>query len=66
LAAASLACFCILAAILFHANWADPEQLINFNKTIAMAGGFLALVAFGGGAWSADHVLCARCRAGRR
>jgi putative oxidoreductase len=57
LASLALAGFCILTALLFHADWADAEQAINFNKNIAMAGGFLVLVAAGAGAWSLD-ALC--------
>jgi putative oxidoreductase len=53
-AAVALAGFCLLTAMLFHTNFSDFEQVINFNKNIAMAGGFLALVAFGPGVWSVD------------
>lgn len=59
-AAFALMGFCLLTALLFHSNLADMEQAINFNKNIAMAGGFLALVAFGGGAWSLDAIRAAR------
>jgi putative oxidoreductase len=54
LAALALAGFCALTALLVHANFGDPDQLINFQKNLAMAGGFLALVAFGPGAVSVD------------
>ena len=53
-AAVALAGFCMLAAGLFHWNFADLGQWINFNKDIAIAGGFLALAAFGAGNWSLD------------
>jgi putative oxidoreductase len=53
-AAVALAGFCLLTALLFHTDFSDFEQVINFNKNIAMAGGFLALVAFGPGSWSID------------
>jgi putative oxidoreductase len=53
-AAIALAGFCGLTAALFHANSADSEQVINFQKNLAMAGGFLLLAAFGPGAWSLD------------
>jgi putative oxidoreductase len=53
-AALALAGFCLLTALLFHSDFSDLEQLINFNKNIAIAGGFLALIAFGPGAWSVD------------
>lgn len=54
-AAFALAGFCLLTALLFHTEFSNIEQLINFNKNIAMAGGFLALIAFGPGAWSVDE-----------
>ncbi|MBZ9657103.1 DoxX family protein [Phyllobacterium lublinensis] len=53
-AAVALAGFCLLTALLFHTDFSDFEQVINFNKNIAMAGGFLALLAFGPGSWSID------------
>lgn len=54
LAAASLAGFSILAALIFHTNFADQMQMIMFMKNFAMAGGLLYVVAFGAGAWSLD------------
>jgi putative oxidoreductase len=55
-----MAGFALLTAILFHNDFADPEQLTNFLKNFAIAGGFLALVSFGGGAWSLDALLSRR------
>ena len=55
IAAFGLAGFSILAALLFHANFADQTQMILFMKNIAIAGGFLFLVANGAGAWSLDN-----------
>ena len=55
-AAFALAGFCALTALFFHADFANPDQFINFMKNLAMAGGFLALTAFGPGAWSVDAV----------
>jgi putative oxidoreductase len=49
-----LAGFCVLSALIFHANFGDQMQSINFMKNMAMAGGFLFLVAGGPGAWSLD------------
>jgi len=49
-----LAGFCILSGFIFHANFADQMQSILFMKNLAMAGGFLFLVAGGAGAWSLD------------
>jgi putative oxidoreductase len=53
-AALALAAFTILAALLFHANFADPMQQIMFLKNLAIAGGFLLLAARGAGGWSVD------------
>lgn len=46
-AAIALGGFAILTALVFHWNGADPEQTINFRKDFAIAGGFLALAAWG-------------------
>ncbi len=54
LAAAALAVFTLAAAIIFHAELGDQNQFIHFVKNIAIAGGLLQLVAFGGGAYSVD------------
>ena len=58
-AALALAVFTVLAGVIFHNYWAvPPEQVmmqqINFWKNISIAGGFLALAAFGAGAISID------------
>jgi putative oxidoreductase len=53
-AALALAGFCLLTALVFHRDFQDPMQAINFYKNVAMAGGFVALVAGGAGAWSVD------------
>jgi putative oxidoreductase len=53
-AALALAAFSIAAALLFHANFGDAMQQINFMKNLAIAGGFLILAANGAGAWSVD------------
>lgn len=54
LAAAALALFSIATALAFHHNFADQNQLIHFMKNLAIAGGFLQVAAFGGGAYSLD------------
>jgi putative oxidoreductase len=51
-AAAALAIFCIAAALLFHTNFADRNQLLHFEKDLAIAGGLLLLAAFGPGRFS--------------
>jgi len=50
----ALAIFSILAALIFHHDFADPVQKINFMKNLAIAGGFLILAASGPGALSLD------------
>lgn len=53
-AAAVLALFSIGSALVAHTNFADPEQMNNFMKNLAMAGGFLMFVRYGAGAPSID------------
>jgi putative oxidoreductase len=52
--AAVLALFSVATALSFHFNLGDQNQFIHFFKNIAMAGGLLQIVAFGGGALSLD------------
>ncbi len=54
LAALLLAGFCVAAAVLFHTKFADRNQLLHFEKDLAIAGGLLVLFARGGGAWALD------------
>jgi putative oxidoreductase len=54
LAAWVLAVFCVASALVAHMNWADMMQLINFQKNLAMAGGFLVLALHGAGELSVD------------
>jgi putative oxidoreductase len=49
-----LAGFSIVSALLFHRALGDQVQFIMFMKNLAMAGGFLFLVARGAGGWSLD------------
>jgi putative oxidoreductase len=53
-AALALSIFCIVAALLFHANFADRNQVLHFEKDLAIAGGLLVLAAFGPGRFSLD------------
>ena len=54
-AAAALAGFSIMAALMFHSNFANRNEILHFEKDIAIAGGLLVLFAFGSGAWSIDR-----------
>jgi len=49
-----LAGFSIVSALIFHRALGDSMQFILFMKNLAMAGGFLFLVARGPGEWSLD------------
>jgi putative oxidoreductase len=49
-----LAGFSLLSALLFHFKPDEQMQMILFMKNVAIAGGFLLLVAHGAGALSLD------------
>src|SRR5262249_33730706 len=49
-----LAGFTLLAALIFHSNFADQTQLIMFMKNVSISGAFLLLVADGAGPLSMD------------
>jgi putative oxidoreductase len=65
-AALILAGFSIVTGFIFHTNFADQAQMINFMKNVAMAGGFLQVAAFGATAYSIDALLAARHAPARR
>jgi putative oxidoreductase len=52
LAALALALFTVVAAIGFHRDFADQNQMIHFLKNLAIAGGLLQVFAFGPGGYS--------------
>ena len=54
LVALALAGFSVVAAALFHSNFADQMQMTMFLKNVSVAGGFLILAANGPGALSLD------------
>lgn len=49
-----LAVFCVITALIFHTNFADPTQMANFLKNFAIAGGLLVLTAYNGTWYSWD------------
>ena len=57
LVAAGMAVFTLATALTFHKNFADQNQMIHFMKNIAIMGGLLQVVAFGGGKFSVDRLL---------
>src|SRR5262249_38671590 len=54
-AAVALAGFCIATAVVFHAKLGNRNELLHFEKDVAIAGGFLVLAARGAGAWALDQ-----------
>ena len=54
IASLALAAFTLAAAVLFHSNFADQNQMIHFLKNISIIGGLLQVAAFGAGALSID------------
>ena len=63
-AALALAVFCVMTGYLFHylpglgmTGMDQVMQMINFKKNLGLAGGFLALIASGAGAFSVDAYL---------
>ena len=54
-AAFLLAGFSLLSALIFHSNLEDQMQMIMFMKNVAIAGGFLMIVATGAGAYALDN-----------
>lgn len=62
LAALGLAAFCAIAAAVFHTAFGDRNQLIHFEKDLALAGAFLLLWSRGAGPLSLDARLAGRSR----
>jgi len=57
LAALVMALFTLTVAIIFHADFSDGMQLISFLKNLAIAGGFMIIIAYGSNKFSIDHFL---------
>jgi putative oxidoreductase len=47
--------FCLVTAVLFHNNYTELNQLLHFEKNLAIAGGLLTLVVAGPGQYSLRH-----------
>ena len=54
-AASIMAIFTFTVAIIFHTDFSEGMQMIFFLKDIAIAGGFMIIVAYGPGKISLDH-----------
>ncbi|MDP3668349.1 MAG: DoxX family protein [Telluria sp.] len=55
--AAILAAFSVGSALIAHTNFTDPNQMNNFLKNLAMAGGYLLFVKYGAGSPAVDDRL---------
>jgi putative oxidoreductase len=60
LGAAALGLFCVATAILFHTNFESRNELLHFEKDLAIAGGMFVLMVRGAGRWSLDGLHRAR------
>ena len=57
LAALVMSLFTLTVAIIFHTDFSDGMQLIFFLKDLAIAGGFMIIIAYGANKFSLDHLL---------
>ena len=55
LAASVMALFTFAVAIIFHTDFSEGMQMIFFLKDLAIAGGFMIVVAYGPGKISLDY-----------
>ena len=53
--ASIMALFTFSVAIIFHTDFGEELQMVLFLKDIAIAGGFMIIVAYGPGKISLDH-----------
>ena len=60
----ALVAFMIPTTWIFHANFADQDQMIHFMKNLAMTGGLLYVAAYGAGRFSIDAWLESRIETG--
>ena len=52
--ALALGLFCLATACLFHTSFSIRNELLHFEKDIAIAGGLFVLMVRGAGRWSVD------------
>jgi len=64
LGAAALGLFCLATAVLFHANFASRNELLHFEKDLAIAGGMFVLMVRGAGRYSIDAYAARETRPG--
>ena len=57
LGALALGLFCFMTAFLFHNNFQNHNELLHFEKDLAIAGGMFAITILGTGRLSLDQYL---------
>ena len=57
LGAIGLGLFCLATATLFHTNLASQNELLHFEKDLAISGGMFVLAIAGAGAFSLDRLV---------
>ena len=57
LAALVMSLFTLTVAIIFHTDFSNEMQLVFFLKDLAIAGGFMIIIAYGSNKFSLDHFL---------
>ena len=62
LGAAALGLFCVATAISFHNNFANRNELLHFEKDLAIAGGMFVLMLRGAGGLSVDAYVRQKAR----
>jgi putative oxidoreductase len=55
--AAALALFCFATAFMFHTHFGVRDELLHFEKDLAIAGGLVVLALHGVGDWSIEAAL---------
>ncbi|WP_084507900.1 DoxX family protein [Mesorhizobium sp. WSM3224] len=65
LGAIGLGLFCLMTAALFHTNFASQNELLHFEKDLAIAGGMFILALAGSGRLSVDRMLIEMMKAGK-
>lgn len=55
--ATALGLFCLATALIFHRNFASQNEILHFEKDLAIAGGMFILAANGAGSFSVGQLL---------
>ncbi len=66
LGALALSLFCLMTAFCFHTPFGSQNELLHFEKDLAIAGGMLALVVVGAGKFSLENLLARSKKSTRR